>query len=178
LVFWHFLLGFLLFFFTAYKSGRHVNNPSKEWGVVFWVITFLPIVTFFLSINYYYLIAIAAPFLIRYFYSEPAMAENRQELNLTYKSLSLTNEDSRFSFSPNQSTVVFNGDSESYIDWIWPLVTLNRVCKNTYGEYFWVHQDQYLGVVTIKHITVEAAKNLIRPDRGAFINEFGAEPYT
>jgi 4-amino-4-deoxy-L-arabinose transferase-like glycosyltransferase len=186
----NFMFALLAFFawlfavlFTGYKSGYHAINPSKKWGVVFWVVTFFPTITLLLLINSknhlwdYYLIAFIAPYSIRYFYSKPKMVIKREEVNLKYQSLNLTTTEPRFSFSPIQSTVIFNGDIAVYANWLWPYVTLNRVCKNTYSEYFWVHQQQAYGEVTIKHLTIEAAKNLMRRNNEAFINEFGSEPY-
>jgi hypothetical protein len=126
-----------------------------------------------------WLVALAilvTPPLIRALYSKPKRESLKSEMDRLYAASSHMNPNPRYSFSGGDAIAVCDRDQESWISGIWPVVSMNRVGKNQHGEYFRVHQSFPSREVVVKHLTVDAAKNFIRPDKEAFLREFGAPP--
>jgi hypothetical protein len=55
---------------------------------------------------------------------------------------------------------------------------IDRVCKNKFGNYFWVQASlRSFFDPSIKLLTRDAAKNLMRKDNESYLKEFNEEPY-
>lgn len=104
-------------------------------------------------------------------FTKPAQKEKWEKVKAMYMQASSKHSDPRYCFDPAEATIVLTDKDISYVGDVMPFVSFRRLCKNSYGEYFLVEGNE--GSVTIRHLTLEKAKNSIRHNDLAFEREFG-----
>ena len=95
-----------------------------------------------------------------------------------FSTLEESNKEAKHNFKAKTATVLLKWDLPEYRFWSLSGIKIDRVCKNDFGEYFLViaitneyHQPK------IKHLSTDAAKQLLSKDREVFVQEFNEEPY-
>jgi len=113
-----------------------------------------------------------------YFLFQPKLNSLKRDANKVFTSLKYANADSRCCFDSKTDELLLNRDEPVYIrGWLVDL-RLDRVCKNTFGEYFWIVGSTNRNSITnIKHLDPHAVRNLLRVDRDVYLQEFNEEPY-
>ncbi|MGI9217679.1 MAG: hypothetical protein ACR2JA_11860 [Hydrogenophaga sp.] len=184
-VVWIVMGGVLIWFVTlavlgVCRKGQLVPSRANWLDRFFNLFLYLPIAGMCLLLGLAtgsWLVSLAilvTPPLIRALYSKPKRESLKSEMDRLYAASSHTNPNPRYSFSGGDAIAVCDQDQESWINGIWPVVSLDRVGKNRHGEYFRVHQSFPSREVVVSHLTFETAKNFIRSDKKAFLREFGA----
>jgi hypothetical protein len=187
-----FLIGLLIFFvyfvvvfgFAAIfgKTPVSKRKERRKQDIFFQFLVFAPIAAVFVYVfkeNFAYLILPVAIFVFIY-----EFAINRPRLNHfiaksedLYKALKLFNQEDKYSFDAANATILLNWDMPQYIKGNLYDLRIDRVCKNKFENYFWV-QASIRGFFepSIKLLTLDAAKNLLRKDKESYLKEFNEEP--
>ena len=95
-----------------------------------------------------------------------------------FSTLEVSNKDAKYNFQARNAKVLLKWDLPEYRFSSLSSIKLDRVCKNSLGEYFSViaNTNAYRQP-DIKHITIDTAKQLLSKDREVFAQEFNEEPY-
>lgn len=96
-----------------------------------------------------------------------------------FSTLKVDASDPRYSFNATTDKLVLARDKPVYVRGLFVDVHLDRVCKNKFGEYFWVQASaNQSSQPTIEHINApHVARNLLRANRDVYLQEFNEEPY-
>jgi hypothetical protein len=127
-------------------------------------------------------VLLAAPVLFllahEFIFFQPHLNSLINEAEKLFIALELSNKDAKYNFQAKNATILLKWDLPEYRLSSLSSIKLDRVCKNASGEYFSViaNTNGY-SQPNIKHISVDAAKRLLRKDREVFVQEFNEEPY-
>jgi hypothetical protein len=196
-------LKFLMWFFgffvylafvcvQAAKLGRIPKSSKREFRrreVLFQLSLYIPIIVY---IGYFYaeekvslvecFILFGIPFVLvagqSYFINRPQLKTFIPQAEDLFKTLDKENAEVRFSFNPKKAQIILHNDSPAYVDNNLYDFRIDRVCKNEYGEYFWVEASvEGFFKPTVKYLNEHGAKNLLRQYRDVYLQEFSEEPY-
>ncbi len=113
-----------------------------------------------------------------YFLFQPHLDSLINNANRLFATIRYEGRDARGSFNSMTDKLLLNRDKPKFIRGLLVDVDLDRVCKNNSGEYFWIYASaKGASEPTIKNLTLDAAKNLLRQNRDIFTQEFNEEPY-
>ncbi len=186
-----FLIGFVLFFVYfaviygfAVKFGKTPISKRKErckQDILYKFIVFSPIVILFIYIqdnwNLIILVAVITLF-YEFVIQRPRLSRYIAQSEELYKTLKLKSQDEQYSFYAEKATIVLHRDIPKYIRGNLYDLQIDRVCKNEYGEYFWVKASlREFFLPSIKLLTLDGAKNLLRIDKQSYQQEFNEKPY-
>ena len=127
-------------------------------------------------------VLLAAPVLFllthEFLFFQPHLNSLINEAEKLFIALELTNKDAKYNFQAKNATILLKWDLPEYRFSSLSSIKIDRVCKNALGEYFSVtaNINEY-SQPKIKHISVDAAKQLLSKDREVFVQEFNEEPY-
>lgn len=165
---------------VAAVVSTHAASRKRRrfWKYVLWALFSAPIVL--LSFSYpipQVLFVFGIPALISggiYFgYTKPAEREKSEKVRAAYMAAKLEHTNPALCFDPSTASIVLTDREVNYVEGVVPFVSFRRLCKNPDGEYFLVEADE--AGVSVKHLTLEKAKNSIRHNSIAFRREFGAK---
>lgn len=106
-------------------------------------------------------------------YTKPALREKSDKVKAAYMAARLEHTNPALCFDPATASIVLTDREIRYVEGIVPFVSIRRLCKNPDGEYFLVEADE--SCASVRHLTLEKAKNSIRHNSVAFRREFGAK---
>lgn len=195
----NFLIGFLGFLIWlvvlltfGFKSDnisiddRKRLNRNRYIQLLIWFTPFLlGFIYLFLSQRagldeFFTLVVLPMLFLLggEYFFFRPKLDIFIHDANRIFSTLRHDGSEVRYSFNSSNDKLILNRDKPEYIQGLLVDIRLDRVCKNDFGEYFWIQASAQGGhEPTIKHLDPHAARNLLRVDRHVYLQEFNEEPY-
>ena len=141
----------------AYKSYGDTLNTE----ILFFIL--LPIVVFALCYEF--------------LYSQPRINQLATEADNLFKTLKLDVSEKKYSFNAKDVRILIHNDvalSSNYSGI--NNIQIDRLCKNSFGEYFWV-RAKLVGdsKPEIKHFSTQAAMNFLRPYPNLYQQEFNKE---
>lgn len=176
---WIWILCLLVVAPVAAVISTHAASRKRRrfWNYVLWALFSFPFVLIALTHpTTEVALFIGIPALISagiYFgYTKPAEREKSEKVTAAYMATKLEHTNPIFSFDPRTASIVLTDRDVCYVEGVVPFVSFRRLCKNPDGEYFLVEADE--SGVSVKHLTLEKAKNAIRHNSIAFRREFGA----
>lgn len=196
----NFLLGFIAFFVClaliltiGFKSesisfyDRKRFNRSRMVIQLVWLTPFLFAYLYLLlaqdaSLNeFLMLVFLPAVFLLggEYLFFRPKLNVFIISIERLYNSIKLEPREPRYGFNAETDKLVLNRDRLVYMRGYLVDISLDRVCKNNFGEYFWIQPSaNKSSQATIEHIaTPDVIRNLLRANRNVYLQEFNEEPY-
>lgn len=197
----NFLVGFLGFFiylvliltfgFKSEKISIYDRNKFNRSRIIQQLIWIAPLLFGFMYLLFTqragldeFLVLIVFPILFllggEYFFFQPKLDSLINNGDRLFSTLKQGMHEAKYSFDTKTDKVVLNRDIPEYklFNGLLVDIRLDRVCKNAYGEYFWVQASAKKAYEpAIKHLDLHAVKNLLRVDRDAYIQEFNEEPY-
>jgi sarcosine oxidase delta subunit len=164
------------------------REQRKKQDIFFQGLLFLPIfaVLAYVSLKskasvqdyLYFLIPVVFVVGDEYLFNRPRLKALIIEAQDLFKRIKLDNQDVKYSYAHETAEILLNNDMPAYIKGNVYDVRVDRVCKNQYGEYFWIRASvRGFFEPAVKHLTIHGAKNLLRNDRDVFMREFNEEPY-
>ena len=194
-----FLIGFLVFFIYlvfvlafGFKSENISIYDRKKFNknrIIQQLIWFAPFLLGFLYLSltqqvgldeFLMLVFLPMLFLIgsEYFFFQPRLDILINDANRLFNNLKCDGHETRYSFNSKTDKLLLNRDKPEYIRGHLVDIRLDRVCKNNFGEYFWIEASaKGSSEPVIRHIAPHAVRNLLRIDRNVYLQEFNEEPY-
>ena len=195
----NFLIGFLCFFIylvlvliIGFKSenisiyDRKKFNRNRVTQQLIWIAPFLLGFLYFIFTQtatldeFMVLVLLPILFVIgdQYFFFNPKLDVFISDANRLYGSLKYEVNNPQYSFNSKTDKLLFNRDKPEYIRGYLVDLHIDRVCKNDFGEYFWVEASaKGASEPTIKHLGPQQARNLLRVDKELYLQEFNEEPH-
>lgn len=132
-----------------------------------------------MAYSLFFLILVALMILVQeYIFNRPKLNKFTAQADAIYCELKLDNQDVKYSFDAKTAKIILHLDMPANIRGNLYDLHIDRVCKNSYGEFFWVTASvRGFFEVNVKHLNIDGAKNLIRNDREVYLREFNEEPY-
>ncbi|MEQ1488869.1 MAG: hypothetical protein ABL920_10270 [Methylotenera sp.] len=193
------IFGGILYVFTVFalylKSGRNGNDlPIAKRKELWWQnlilnsLFCLPVPLIFTykaygdTLNSEVLFFISLPIVVfalcyEFLYSQPRISQLTADADKLFKTLKLDASEDKYSFNAEDVQILVHNDvalSSRYngID----NIQIDRLCKNSFGEYFWVRAK--LGGFSkpeIIHFSIQAAMNFLRAYPKLYQQEFNEE---
>jgi hypothetical protein len=193
------IFGGILYIFVVFvlyvKSGRNGNGlPISKRNKLWWQNLILnclfclpaPLIfaykTYGDALNAEVLFFILLPIVVfvlcyEFLYSRPRLNQLTTDADKLFKTLKLDASEDKYSFNAEDVQILVHNDvalSSRYngID----NIQIDRLCRNGFGEYFWVRAK--LGVFSkpeIKHLPTQAAMSFLRPYPKLYQQEFNEE---
>ena len=195
----NFLMGFLGFFIYlaivltfGFKSENISIYDRKKFNrnrIIQLLIWFAPFLLAFLyltltnraGLGEFMMFVFLPPLILfgyEFFLFQPKLDALVNDGNKLFRTLRNEGQEARYSFNSNFNKLVLNRDRPDYIRGYLVDVHIDRVCKNDFGEYFWIEASaKGASEPSIKQIDTHSAKNLLRVNRKAYLQEFNEEPY-
>ena len=131
--------------------------------------------------EFFMLVVLPMLFLLggEYFFFQPKLNTFIHDANRIFNTLKYDGHEVRYSFDSRTDKLLLNRDQPEYIKGLLVDLRLDRVYKNSFGEYFWIQASaaNRASEPTIKNLDPHAARNLLRVDRGVYLQEINEEPY-